>query len=113
MARQTIKSRRNEHATSPVAQRQSSAVEHVGLNYVPNHKGISSAQKRVRDTTTIKDTRKPPKAKYVSAASIFKKTSKVGSREKRVYKHRERTPEPDLILDLQGMKAPNSDAAAF
>jgi hypothetical protein len=50
-----------------------------------------------------KDARKQPKVKYVSAASIFKKTSK-GSREKIVHRRRERTPEPDLILDLQGMK---------
>jgi hypothetical protein len=52
---------------------------------------------------TTKDARKQPKAKYVSAAGIFKKASK-GSRERRSHRHREKTPELDLIIDLQGMK---------
>jgi hypothetical protein len=107
MARQTNKSPKNERAASPRAQRKSSrlpaAQPNVELRYIPNHKGSSSVSRPVRDAVATKDARKQPKVKYVSAASIFKKTSK-GSREKIVHRRRERTPEPDLILDLQGMK---------
>jgi hypothetical protein len=107
MAWQTHKSRKKERAASPGAQRRSSrlsaAQPNVELRYIPSHKGSSSVSRPVRDAVATKDARKQPKLKYVSAAGIFKKTSK-GSRERSAHRRREKTPEPDLVLDLQGMK---------
>ncbi len=80
-----------------------SSAQEVPMRYVP--KEPSSIQRPVREAPNLKDAQNLKNAKVkqiVSAAGIFKKKPKVNPREKKQYRHREPTPESDLVADFRG-----------
>ena len=103
MARQTSKSRRQEREREVEQPRRSSrrtsGPKEVATRYVQELSSVQRPACGGKDAQTLKAS----KAKQtVSAAGIFKKKPKASTRDKKLHRRREPTPDPDLMSDVRG-----------